>query len=320
MPWLLERLFAHQDQPTPRFAFQGTVNWLRALTIGVEATGYTHPDIRARYQSVQRRTPNAVMDSLAYEFLTMTISHAAAVLAMRNAGGNPYDFCRAGIVAWYYTIYYGAKAMLAACSGCDPQTHAATARIFQSDIVRRGLAFYPFDLYVDGLTPAQVAAEITRLRGAAASDLNATPTNPTEAHGALCSYLKGTCEYRQWEIEERTRHTAAFRALGVQNFRTLKARQLRDGGLKVECVNFLVQAFRYRGKANYRDAIYLSYGNDNTDVLRQLIADLSTCSSAFALMAAHYISRRAERATWPEYVADMRTSARISLPFDLLAI
>jgi hypothetical protein len=25
MPWLLDRHFAHDDQPTPRFAFQGTV-------------------------------------------------------------------------------------------------------------------------------------------------------------------------------------------------------------------------------------------------------------------------------------------------------
>jgi hypothetical protein len=29
--WLLDRLFEAGDQAEPRFAFQGTVNWMRAL-------------------------------------------------------------------------------------------------------------------------------------------------------------------------------------------------------------------------------------------------------------------------------------------------
>jgi hypothetical protein len=40
MPWPLHRLFAHDDQPTPRFAFQGTVGGdvRQGLDSGASAT------------------------------------------------------------------------------------------------------------------------------------------------------------------------------------------------------------------------------------------------------------------------------------------
>ena len=154
--------------------------------------------------------------------------------------------------------------MVAAASGGDPQTHAKSARIFHSDIIERGRAIYPFDLNVNGLAPLSVEGQIAALRDGNQFDLNTRPTTDAHAHGALCSYLKGTCEYRQLEVEGSVRKSREFRDLGVDNFRTRAARELRDVALNRESVNFLVQAFRYRGKVNYRDAIYLSYGDEIT--------------------------------------------------------
>ncbi len=56
--WLLNRLFDQGDQPTPRFAFQGTVNWMRALSIYTDGNEFSHDSLRNFYRLIQRRPPN----------------------------------------------------------------------------------------------------------------------------------------------------------------------------------------------------------------------------------------------------------------------
>ena len=320
MTWLLDRLFTHSEQPTPRFAFQGTVNWLRALAIATAPPDFEDAALRSFYGRVVRRTPNRPADTLAYESLLMAVSQAASAQHLSSAPGNAYDACRSAIVAWYYAVYYASKAMIAAKSGADPQTHAEAARVLQSDLIVSGLVKYPFDLSVTDLVPTVSEPQIDALRGGSTSDLNAVPTSPLEARGALCSYLNGTCDYRKWELEERVRKTGAFRALGVTNFRSANARALRDAALSPESVNFLSQASRYRGKANYRDAIYLSYGTNKAAAIGVLNADLAATSLAFVRMSAHFVSRRVEAGTWTDYAADVMAQARFTPPFDLRAV
>ena len=320
MPWLLDRLFTHHEQPKPRFAFQGTVNWLRAQAVATSPPDFEDASLRRFFAHVVRRTPNQPADTLAFECLLMAMAQAASARHLSVAPGNVYDACRSAIVAWYYAIYYAGKSMLAARTGADPQTHAEAARIFQTEIVVPGLAKFPFDLSVTGLVPAAVQPIIDALRGSSTADLNTVPTTALEARGALCSYLKGTCEYRQWELEERVKKSAPFRALGVTDFRTAAARTLRDAALAPESVNFLSQAFRYRGKANYRDAVYLSYGANNAASVGALNADLSVSAIAFVRMAAHYVSRRVEAGTWTDFAADVMAQARFTLPFNIGAI
>jgi hypothetical protein len=320
MPWLLDRLFAHGDQTAPRFAFQGTVNWMRAVAIHVPATRFTHNALRHKYEFVQRKAVNIEMDTLALECLAMSVHNAAAARSIATVGPNKYNLCRVGIVSWYYTVYYAAKAMIAAASGSDPQTHAKAARVFHADIIQRELAVYPFDLYVEGISPTRVGERISALRGANQFDLNTRPTTDEQAHGALCSYLKGTCEYRQWEIEQTVRESREFRDLGVDNFRTRAARDLRDTALNRESVNFLVQAFRYRGKANYRDAIYLSYGDDNSATLATFVNDLGSVATSFSFMASHYVARRVEATAWTAFAIDMHEHGRFDAPYDFREI
>lgn len=85
-------------------------------------------------------------------------------------------------------------------------------------------------------------------------------------------------------------------------------------------MNFLVQAFRYRGKANYRDSIYLSYGADRTGTITSFVSDLSIVAERFLTMAARYVARRVERGTWQQFAADMDENLRFETPIDLHAI
>lgn len=313
--WLLERLFGLGDQPTPRFAFQGTVNWIRGLAILCFENEFSHDALRSVYQHVQRRPANESADTLAFECLTMSMHNASALDSM-NSIENPYPIVRSAIIAWYYAIYYASKAMLAASSGADPQTHSSVGRIWQSEIINNHLVKPPFIFSIINLTPANIRDALNLLRRNNMHDLNTRPENVEMAYGAICSYLKGTAEYEKERIEEQVKGSAEFRNNGFTSFRSNAAKVLRDARLTPAHVNFLVQAFRYRGKANYRDAIYLSYGGNRTEQLSKLIEDLGSVGGAFSLMAAHYISRRTIRGNWRSFAEDINAYAQFDLPYD----
>ncbi|MBZ0334623.1 hypothetical protein [Marinobacter sp. AL4B] len=313
--WLLSKLFTHADQPKPRFAFQGTVNWMRGLAILVDGQ-FSHQQLQQFYQRTQRRQANEQADSLAYECLTMSMHNVSAIDSM-EAIEDPYPIVRSAIVAWYYATYYAAKAMLAASSGTDPQTHASAGKVWQAEIVSAGLVKSPFDLSITGITPNNVRQVMGTLRAGNTHDLNTEPTDEDMARGALFSYLKGTAEYEQWRLEEMVKSSREYRQGGFNSFRSNAAKALRDAKLNPANVNYLVQAFRYRGKANYRDAIYLSYGRDDPERLRQFVSDLATVAGAFSLMAAHYVAKRVVRADWDQFIADIEEHAKFELPFDL---
>lgn len=316
--WLLDRLFTHADQPAPRFAFLGTVNWMRGLAILADGR-FTHLQLQQFYQSVQRRQSNGQADALAYECLTMSM-HNVSALDCLKAINDPYPIVRSAIVAWYYATYYAAKAMLASSSGADPQTHASAAKTWQAEIVTSGLVQSPFDLSITGITPNNVRQVMGALRGGNTHDLNTKPTNAVMANGALFSYLKGTAEYEQWRLEEMIKETREYRQGGFTSFRSNAAKKLRDARLNPAHVNYLVQAFRYRGKANYRDAIYLSYGQDDSERLREFVSDLASVARAFSVMSAHYAAKRVIRNDWTAFSSDLKEHAKFELPFDLSKI
>jgi hypothetical protein len=93
-------------------------------------------------------------------------------------------------------------------------------------------------------------------------------------------------------VQQRTRDTREFKALGTDSFRTAAARSLRDHAYASRGSAFLHEAARYRGKANYRDAIYLAYGRSVPRMLDGFIEDLATALGGFGAMAAGYVSRR----------------------------
>lgn len=85
-------------------------------------------------------------------------------------------------------------------------------------------------------------------------------------------------------------------------------------------VNFLIQAFRYRGKANYRDSIFLSYGNESKEIITQFNQDLLDVSYAFVRSASFYSSKRVERDTWSTFVSDIEENTRLSIGTDAIQI
>lgn len=100
--------------------------------------------------------------------------------------------------------------------------------------------------------------------------------------------------------------------MGTQDFRTWDARVLRDAAYAKRGIAFLHQASRYRGKANYREAIYLAYGKSLPRQLDGFISDLARVSRGFAVMAAAYVSSRIGSDLWSNFLDDLEAKRSIS--------
>lgn len=118
---------------------------------------------------------------------------------------------------------------------------------------------------------------------------------------------------RQWNLEQRVRGSPDFKALGVDNFRTKAARSLRDAAFAKKSIAFLHEASRYRGKANYRDAIYLAYGKSVPKLAEGFIDDLLIVLTGFSAMAGAYCSMRVGKDRWKAFVDDLEARRAISV-------
>lgn len=266
--WFLNRLFETTDQATPRFAFQGTINWMRALSIIVNSELFDDKIIDDRYKKVQRRKLNEEYDTITLENIFLAIHQCSSLSCFNAEITQSYDICRSAIISWYYCIYFCSSSMIAAASGSKQETHSLTSKVWNRDIVLNNLVLYPFDLNLQSLVPQKVDFGIKNYRNGNMYDLNDYPVTLEQAHGALISYLKGTANYRKWEVELKVKNQQEFKSLNVDNFRTNKAREIRDKYLDREVINFLVQSFRYRGKADIETLLTIINGNPNNFVYR----------------------------------------------------
>lgn len=214
------------------------------------------------------------------------------------------DLARVAVMAWYYGIYCAASAMIAAKDGSQQQDHAGTATQWDRQIAEAGLVPQPFHYRLTTLVEKDAEIQITSLRGSNSFLLSSRPTTPDDAHGACVTYLSGTRKYRQWQVEEELR-VKELPKLGLTNFRSAKGRELRDSRLQRKSVGFLQQAFRYRGKANYRDALFLTYEAQVGTVLCGFIPDMEAVLRAFVSIAGAFCARRVSPSDWQAFLDDL---------------
>ena len=306
------------DIPDARFALPSTIHWLRALAI--LSDGLNVATARPFYAAVQRRAMtereiNSVCEQMLFAF------HQLAALMALDLAPNKADVARVGIVAWYYGVYGSASAMIAAADGSFPDTHAATAQQWDRQFAANGLVIAPFADRLSALIDDELKKQLAAPRSRGKHSLSIKPTSREQAWGCVAEYLAGTADWEQWNIRARVKTSREFRDLGADSFRTAAARKLRDAAYAKRCIAFLHQASRYRGKANYRDAIYLGYGKSVPKLLDGFIADLATVLAAFSSMAAAYCAARLGRQIWSEFIMDLDAKRAVSLsPVDICGV
>lgn len=300
------------DIPDARFALPSTIHWMRALAILVEYLSLDFKAAKKFYANVQRRQLSDRETNSVCEQLLFALHQLASLQAISDVK-NKADVARIGIVAWYYGVYGAASAMIAAGDGSFPDNHAATAQQWDQQFAANGLAMPPFADRLSSLVQKTVEQELVPARARGKNSLTILPTNPQQAWGCCAEYLSGTADWEQWNIRERLLENRDFKLLKVDNFRTAKARAIRDAWYAKRSTAFLHQASRYRGKANYRDAIYLAYGKSVPKLVDGFIDDLAKVLQGFTVMAGGYASMRMGRDHWSAFVDDIENMRSISV-------
>ena len=315
---LYDRIIGHgtinepEGKPEPLFALPSTVNWMRALKLLVDDLPINFHTASNFYRGQNRRIMKQLVENTVFEQLFLSLHHLSSLEKLRTI--NPTaDVARLGILAWYYGISNAASAMIAAQDGSFQEDHAGTARIWDTAVASRGLAMGTFGWRVSSLVERTFEIEVAAYRGASKGNLQIRPTDATEAVGVAAGYLSGSAKWYAWMETERVRKTPEFRALNVANFRTQAARELRDNRLRPQAMGFLHQASRYRGKANYREALFLAYGLTTEAMLNGFVSDQASVLKAFLAMAGAFAAQKIGPQLWTQFVADVNANRAFSI-------
>lgn len=300
-----------EGKPDPHFALPSTVNWMRALSILVTDRGVDFASASSFYASRGKRSMDALVENTIFEQLFLGLHHLSALEQMEDAK-NASDFARVGILAWYYGVANAASAMIAAQNGSFQEDHTGTARIWDSEIAARELVMEPFSFRVSSLVERAYKSEVESYRVGSVGNLQTAPTTPSEALGAVLGYLSGSAKWYAWKTTEDVRNSSDYKKLGVSNFRKKPARELRDARLSQRSIGFVHQAARYRGKANYREALFLAYGASTETILKGFVADQASVLRTFLAMAGAFACRKLGKALWGEFVVDVDTNRAFS--------
>ncbi len=291
-------------KPKPWFALPSTVNWMRALRILAENERIDFGTAISFYGKEGKRKKDVLVENTVLEQLLLGLHHLSALDQFRG-GTRAGDYARVGVLAWYYGIANAASAMTAAQSGSFQEDHAGTARLWDEQIASRGLAMAPFSWRVSSLMQKTYKAEVHALRNGSVGKLQTRPVTKDDALGAAAEYLSGSAKWYAWKTKEDLKRNRAFKELGVDSFRSKAARALRDEWLERKPVGFVHQAARYRGKANYREALFLAYELGTETSLSGYVEDMHAVLKAFLAMAGAFARRKLGEDLWSDFVTDV---------------
>ncbi len=303
--------------PDPTFALPSTVNWMKALRLVVQSENVNFKSATSFYSSIQKRMMSDHELNTTFEQLILAI-HCLASLNSMQASDRISDIVRMASIAWYYGVYSSASSMIVAQDGKQQDTHLKTANVWDNQFVRNGKVMLPFSLSVSDLTSKTISEEIEILKNGNKHKLISAPQNEDEAWGALCEYLSGSAHWWKGKVEKKLKEQKSFRDLGVSNFRSNAARQMRDNTLNGRKTSFIHQAIRYRGKANYREALFLAYGENTETIIKDFIVDLNAVLEGFLAMSGAFVSRKIGKEYWNWFVNELSANRSISLnPHDI---
>ena len=310
--WILETY--KNNFPDQKYAFLGTVNWMKALGIYIKHSDF-ESQVNKAYLNVQRIKANKEIDLMVFENLLMAYHNHASLSSLAKSDLSRYDISRTAIISWYYSVYFAGSAMIAALLGQNYETHTKTADIWLKNMIPSSLILPPFDFHLKSTVTKDVEESITELRSGNNYTVQQIPYTMDQAKGAILSYLKGSAGFERSKVEQRLLATKEFKDLDLSNFRKKIAQEKRDKQLKKNGVSFLHQAFRYRGKVNYRDSIFLTYGEDKTVDIEQLIQDLEIVSNGFHKMCVSYIKARISKESWELFENDLNRNTRLPIKY-----
>ena len=261
--WLYELIKAEKPDIEPTLSARSTVNWARSLALEIESdhgeSAREQFDVCKAEFANHKKTMSASASAAIFEplfsSLTYSVSVTSATLPERSNSG---EWSLPGtIVSWYYAFYTAARAMSLAAGVDVPDTHSGVGTVFGKNLLHR--MPHPLNMEARWEKDEVFACELSgypddqtpqNLKGSFAGTREESQAN-------LRAYLRGEVRRQVDDVKDGLR----TKGPKFPNFKTKVAREARNVRLQDMTVNFMDCAFRYRGKANYRDAIYLCYGS-----------------------------------------------------------
>lgn len=281
-PWIYDTVLNLQADKGPAFAQQSTFNWMRALVYEIEQEhGTCHA---SQFASFRKQLPRpfvakgtALNLAESVEPLVGAVALACTIRSLAPSGGPSPWLRPAAVVAWYYALYGAVRSMLACIGQPAADNHGKTMKAYLCTLAKR--LPHPFNMFARRIKNEDYDPVLPTVgAGATAKLIEAFGNTRASAQGMLREYLSGTAAHYGERVKNRLRKKFP------KGFKSLAARAERDASLETE-IGFMHCAFRYRGKANYRDALYLAYGAKDPTNAARFVEDLAFVAEAIVLLA-----------------------------------
>jgi len=208
------------------------------------------------------------------------------------------------IVDWYYAIYFSFRSMLPVFGHTISEDHSKTAK-FVASTFRTHLP-YPFDMFARRVKGEDYDVFLEGNKSSYYSLNHILYKDKSVTQGMLAQYLRGTAA---WNADKTKNAIQKDKKLNISNFRSKHAQSVRDSRLTTD-IGFLHCAYRQRTKANYRDAIYLSYDYGEEINLDSFTRSLSVSARFASISAITCIEHYSGKQNIKSFVEDLNKNMR----------
>jgi len=292
---------------------RAAINWIESLVFVIDDAGdFKKAALKQRFGHVNRRSPDKKADTITLANLFSAAQYLDSLKIMSDLKTDRDRLARIAVVDWYYGIYWASNALLAAKTGTHPETHTATAAAWYRQIaaVSGGIKIpEPFSFGVDTLVEKHYREFVDKNYGKSTRPTDERKVTATNARSNCVGSLLGTADWWREKREEDVKNSKDYKVKGFTNFKKKEAQTLRDTTLGAHCCGFLHQAYRYRGKANYRDSLYFGYEDESRGMTGKFLKNMDTVLSSYLRMAACFAISRIEKGIWADFFEDLEENS-----------
>jgi hypothetical protein len=305
--WLYEEVLKKEPDRHPVFALQSTINWVLALEHEVtQRNGVSAVDqyvsCERLFRSNTQGGGHGIDLSSVFEPLFLCLVHSLSLVSRSVRGECPAWSLQGMIVEWYYAFYGAMRSMLAAANVSSTDNHTKTMNAVGGSL-RRKLP-HPLDMVATWRKNDEFQ-KLLPTTGTTKTEVLTGAFHPERAESMLLGFLSGTVK----DGVENVKHRLKERR-GIHDFRKFQDRKIRDDALRNREFNFMHCAFRLRGKANYRDAIYIAYGVRNVPCKREFVEALATTARFAFVCGLAFASLRIGKENVRKFVDDLTVNLR----------
>ncbi len=240
------------NDPDPSFAFQSTIHFIECVKNICE-----NPKFLPKLDKIQTQTYLDDEECIFKSFKSFLMS-LNFIQTLQVFSNQDEKYChhliRESIPCWYYSIYHSLISVIKLFSeNNSPESHKSNINFFTENISN----YYPdiIKYTIKDLNDYDKKIELyIKNENYTYKDIKYKPKNYEDSIGGYFCYFNGTCKYLKDKAMEEIKTN---KKLNIQNFRTKLAKDTLKDNLKKKTCSFYDLSFRFRGKAHYRDSIYL---------------------------------------------------------------